>query len=71
MTAIEYRINHNLASFSKLLEDRFSEMTKLTIENKVNDFMSRLNKAVDDHSLNLQEILPEEYSYHFNAFKIQ
>ena len=66
---IELRIVHNLASFTKLLEDRFKEMCELLIQNKVNAFMSRLNKATDDHELNLQEVLPEEYSYHFEAFK--
>ena len=44
-------------------------MSDLLIQNKVNAFMSRLNKAVDDHELNLQEVLPDEYSYHFEAFK--
>ena len=70
VTELERRIVHNLASFTKLLEDRLSEMSDLVIKNKVNALMTKLNKSVDNHQLNLREILPEEYSYHFHTFKI-
>ena len=56
------QLYQNLAYFSRYFEDNIIEAADLLITIKVDEFVSKVNKYLDDNYLRLADVIPDEYS---------